>query len=150
MRDVLRLSVVLLAVILGAASAQPQQGGYQGQQPQGGYYGQQPQGNCDGVCRHYLACKGSQDPNLYGQCHQGCVQYNATPEQMAQYEASDCQSAIAVMEGGGQPQGGQGGAECDGCVWDGSMCVWVSQNTYGQAAAMSGGVQECAAHCCGR
>lgn len=159
MRTLVAIGGLVTAVLCSLASATPPQQGYQ----QGGApgYGQDPTG-CDQACAHYFQCKGINDPNAYGQCIQGCQQQNPDPQTMVQYAQLDCGSAIAIIEQGGNMQGGggqyggqaggqagpqPGSQECNGCKrWD-DMCAYVVETAVG-SGPYSGMVQDCPQSCC--
>ena len=61
----------------------------------------------------------------------------------------NCITAASGGAGGGSSGSGSGGSDCNGCVWDGSACMWYSQSDWG-AGDYSGAATECASSCCGR
>ena len=102
---------------------------------------------CDDACAHYLGCKGADDATNRQQCNSDCAGMGLSSDQLLQFTQSDCASAIATVEGtGGQSQGG-GGSDCNGCTWDGSSCIWLSQSNWG-SGAYSGAYTSCDAKCC--
>jgi len=109
-------------------------------------------GTCDASCNHYLQCKGNYDPNAKSACLTKCAQMNLTQQQLLQYEATDCTTAIWQAENSGGTSGNGGtstpkSSECNGCVWDGSSCIWLSQSNWG-AGPYSGAYSSCKAYCC--
>ena len=109
-------------------------------------------GTCEGSCNHYLQCKGNYDPNANPACISKCRQMNLTPQALMNYEATDCATAIWQAEHTGGSGGGTGGAapksaECNGCVWDGGSCIWLSQSNWG-AGPYSGAAASCKSYCC--
>jgi hypothetical protein len=108
-------------------------------------------GTCDNACQHYLACKGVNDPTTHNQCVNKCVQAGYKTEVLANFIKTDCASAIFIVEGQGNTGGGTGGAttakECQGCVWDGSSCIWMSSSNWG-SGPYSGAWTACNAACC--
>lgn len=102
-------------------------GGFGAQSGAGG------KGSCDGACAHYLGCKGVDTPDNRAQCTQQCDGLGLTADQLANYEATDCQTAIAAIDGNGSSSGttssssSSGGAkDCNGCTWDGSSCIYLT------------------------
>lgn len=151
------MRAALLGFLLAACVVPPPQ-----QQQQAAATGQPQQagaaaGTCDGVCQHYLGCKQVTDPASYQQCLNECGAAGVTPDQMAQYQQTDCAQAISIYENYGQQsqqgQQGQGvapaGKDCNGCAWDGNECIWVSQSNWGQGP-YSGAASSCDPACCGR
>jgi hypothetical protein len=106
-------------------------------------------GDCNASCAHYLECKGSIDPNAQGVCVSRCSRMGLTPQQLRTYESSDCATAIwqAEHSGGGTSTGAARSSKCNGCVWDGSACIWLSQSNWG-AGPYSGAASSCDASCC--
>ena len=47
-------------------------------------------GTCDGACEHYLSCKGIDSPQNRSTCNQECENAGLTPDQLANYAATDC------------------------------------------------------------
>jgi len=89
-------------------------------------------GSCDGACAHYLTCKQIDTPDNRSQCTQQCDGLGLTPDQLANYEATDCATAIADIDGTGSSGGGTGtssgggATDCKGCAWDGSSCIYLT------------------------
>jgi len=108
-------------------------------------------GTCAGACTHYLQCKGNVDPNAQPACMTKCQQMKLTVAQLQQYEATDCATAIWQAESSGGASGSgtakPKSSECNGCVWDGSSCIWLSSGNWG-AGPYSGASSSCAAYCC--
>lgn len=105
---------------------------------------------CDDACAHYLTCKGADDAANRRQCTSDCAGMGLSSEQLAQFTQTDCTSAIAQVEGTGdqgQGGGGSGSSDCNGCTWDGSSCIWLSQSNWG-AGPYSGAYSTCDAKCC--
>lgn len=106
-------------------------------------------GTCEASCAHYLQCKGLPgDAEETAECVGECRNMKLTPQALAGYEKTDCATAIQVVEGnakGGAPQ--QRPSECNGCVWDGSSCIWLSSSNWG-AGPYSGAWSSCNAACC--
>ena len=106
---------------------------------------------CDDACAHYLTCKGADDAANRQQCNSDCAGMGLSSDQLSQFTQSDCASAIATVEGTGQTTGGGGGgsagSDCNGCTWDGSSCIWLSQSNWG-AGPYSGAASSCDAKCC--
>lgn len=100
-------------------------------------------GTCQGACAHYLGCKGVSDAASVQTCTTSCDAQGYAATDLADFERTDCATAIQFVEGtsGG---GATGGTNCSGCVWDGSACTWFSAS----GAALSGLVQPCDAACC--
>lgn len=110
---------------------------------------------CDGACEHYLACKGTDSPANRQACVDSCGKMGLSSEQLSSFVQSDCASAVAAVEGNGTmgaadgagsggnggPTGGQsGGADCYGCTWDGSSCIYLTGS--------GGNYFNCDAKCC--
>jgi hypothetical protein len=80
-----------------------------------------------------------------------CEQNGVTQSQLDRFVALDCQSAVAAIDGPHNPapqnNGGSTGSQCDGCAWDGSQCIWLSQSDWG-AGPYSGAASSCDATCC--
>ncbi|MFN7135576.1 MAG: hypothetical protein ACK4N5_26125, partial [Myxococcales bacterium] len=115
-------------------------------------------GTCEGVCRKVASCTGVSDPQSTRACLAECRGYGLAPQTMAQFVALDCAAALAVLQQGQQQGGGGRGGnpgagrkECEGCVRDGSECVWLSQGNWGSgwAATYSGAASSCDPSCCG-
>lgn len=105
---------------------------------------------CNEACAHYLACKGVADPGVQADCVSRCVHAKYSPQILASFVQTDCASAIAIVEGQQKAGGGGGGAtgkECQGCVWDGSSCIWMSSSNWG-SGPYSGAWTSCNAYCC--
>jgi hypothetical protein len=110
---------------------------------------------CDAACAHYLECKGAETADNQSQCVAQCNQLGVTQEQLASFVQSDCATAIATIENANNNSttndnggnGGSTGSQCNGCVWDGSACMWYSQSDWGQGA-YSGAASSCDASCC--
>jgi hypothetical protein len=84
-------------------------------------------GTCEGACRHYFDCKGIDDPELMGQCVEGCGQRGPRAAELGQYEAMDCDNAVALVD---QHAGGEG--------WQGGMSSPVVSRETCQAGANGG------------
>ncbi len=107
-------------------------------------------GTCAASCTHYLQCKGNVDPNAHPACVTKCQAMNLTQQQLSQYEATDCATAIWQAENAGGTSGTgtkPSASECNGCVWDGSSCIWLSSGNWG-AGPYSGAASSCKAYCC--
>lgn len=106
-------------------------------------------GTCQGVCEHYLGCKGIYDTQSVQACLLSCAQLGLTPQYMTAYQAADCTTAVQIAEGTGTSSGASSGSSssCSGCVWDGSSCIWLSQSNWG-AGPYSGAASSCDASCC--
>jgi hypothetical protein len=119
----------------------------------GGIAGNGGNGTCDQACSHYLECKGAgwATPENQSTCVQNCSGLGATPDQLANYVALDCPTAIQTIEGtggttsGGTSSGGGTAGDCVNCAWDGSSCIWLSPST-GLSSACSGGPACCPGH----
>lgn len=111
----------------------------------------QPQaGTCEAACRHYLECKGIADPVASQSCLAKCAQAGYAPQVLASYVQTDCASAITIVEGApaaGGSTGGSGSKDCQGCVWDGSSCIWMSSGNWG-SGPYSGASTACDPSCC--
>lgn len=114
-------------------------------------------GTCEGACRHILTCAKSNTPPQLQQCVAQCSSGSPEPNALAQITNADCKTALRVLASaaGGRAQGGSspgaGRKECEGCVRDGSSCVWVSQGNWGTgwASPYSGAASDCDPSCCG-
>jgi hypothetical protein len=111
---------------------------------------------CERGCAHYLQCRGVTDERTFGACVQQCTRMRYSEADLASFERTDCAAAIAIVEGkqqapAQQQQQQQKSSECNGCVWDGSSCMWVSQSNWGTGpnSPYSGAVSSCNAYCCG-
>lgn len=112
---------------------------------------------CNASCAHYLQCKNLTDRGSYDACVMQCARMHYSETNLASYAQTDCATAITIVEGSPQQQQQQQRApqqkssECNGCVWDGSSCVWVSQSNWGTGpnSPYSGAVSSCNAYCCG-
>lgn len=133
--------MVLVAV---ACVAQTQSTGPGAVQPQAA-------SGCDGACTHYLQCKGVMDVYAQQNCVNECYARQYDEQTLAQFQQTDCASAIQFVDGG-DGGGGQGGAaqsaDCQGCVRDGDSCIWLSQSNWG-AGPYSGAASSCSPSCCG-
>lgn len=108
-------------------------------------------GTCEATCSHYLTCKGTSTAANQTQCVTNCKGMNLSAADLAAFEQSDCATAIATVEGTASNNGGTTNTssnECDGCVADGSYCIWASKGDWGKQGAVSGAVIECEARCC--
>jgi hypothetical protein len=56
-------------------------------------------GTCEGACRHYLACKGSDDETAFRACLSECRLIFSSAETLEAFEKLDCADAIAFVEG---------------------------------------------------
>lgn len=147
----------LVVMVLGWACVPPnpaqQPGPYDPNAPQApqGPPGASSGASCEGACAHYLQCKGVSDAATFQGCVGQCAQLQVTYEQLAQYQQTDCASAIQIVEGAANQgtRSNTSGTDCKGCVKDGDSCVWMSQSNWG-AGAYSGAVISCASSCCGR
>lgn len=102
----------------------------------GGQPGQGGSGTCDAACAHYLECKGVDNTQNRAQCNQQCGALGLTSDQLANFEAADCASAVAAIDGPPGGSSGQtgtggtsgtgGGTDCNGCTWDGSSCIYLT------------------------
>ena len=135
-------------------TAQGETTAWGGGQPEGATPTYGAPGTCDASCSHYLQCKGNVDPGARQPCLAKCVQMGLGQQQLLDYEATDCATAIWQAENtGGNGNGGTGGAgtpassECNGCAWDGSACIWLSQSNWG-AGPYSGAASSCNAAWC--
>jgi hypothetical protein len=104
-------------------------------------------GNCANTCEHYLTCKGIVDAETQQTCEDNCTSSGYAADDLAAFQATDCETAIYMVEGPASSEegGGSGGGavDCDGCQWDGSSCVYLSQYTL----ISTGGIT-CDASCC--
>jgi hypothetical protein len=115
-----------------------------------------PPADCSAVCTHYLRCKMALSPQNLSACIPQCVAVGSPAPLMAYYVTTDCPTAIALLENPpsgnqapAQPQGGARDPACNGCVWDGSSCIWLSQSNWGPGP-YSGAAADCKPSCCGR
>lgn len=105
---------------------------------------------CEASCDHYLQCRGYEDDQTFQSCVMQCEKLHYSARQHATFQRTDCATAIRIVEG--NPGGGGGSSsssECNGCVWDGSSCIWLSQSNWG-AGPYSGAASSCSSYCCGR
>lgn len=79
-------------VVLATSSAQG------AQPPPGQLVSNVVTGTCEGSCNHYLGCKNVTDATYKAQCIKGCVALKRPPQDLAQFEAMDCATAIATVE----------------------------------------------------
>jgi hypothetical protein len=56
-------------------------------------------GSCDKSCEHYLGCKKIGDPSVRPTCVQRCAALKKTPQELGQFEAMDCDAAVALVDG---------------------------------------------------
>jgi hypothetical protein len=143
------LPLVLLLLTASCLVVPPQQATTPAQQPQA------VAGDCGGACTHYLSCKGMADAATHEACVLECGRMGYDGQALAEYQLTDCATAISLVEQQGGPTGGGGGGagasqsgECQGCVRDGNECVWISQSNWGKGP-YSGAVSSCSPHCCG-
>ena len=129
-------------------------GTYESAPPPPATGGYQATGTCDSACQHYLQCKGINDPTTQNQCVTKCAQAGYKPQALDSFLKTDCASAIFIVEGSGNKAGGSAGGggattgkECQGCVWDGSSCIWMSSGNWG-SGPYSGAYTACNAACC--
>jgi hypothetical protein len=105
-------------------------------------------GSCANTCEHYLTCKGIFDAETQQTCEGNCASSGYSADDLAAFQTTDCETAIYMVEGPASSEGGGssggGGVDCDGCQWDGSSCVYLSQYTL----ISTGGIT-CDASCCG-
>lgn len=122
---------------------------YGGEGPTYAGGGATPAVTCNEACAHYLACKGVADQGVQADCVSRCIQAKYSPQILASFVRTDCASAIAIVEGQKKTGGGGGGTgkECQGCVWDGSSCIWMSSSNWG-SGPYSGAYTSCNAYCC--
>jgi hypothetical protein len=117
----------------------------------GGIAGNGGNGTCDQACAHYLQCKGAgwDTPQNQSTCVQNCSGLGATPDQLANFVALDCPTAIQTIDGsgntgtsGGTTSSSSGSApDCRGCAWDGSSaCIYLTGS--------GGNYFPCASSCC--
>ncbi len=107
-------------------------------------------GTCEASCAHYLGCKGNYAPGANTACITKCNQMGLSRPQLVDYEATDCTTAVWQAEhtgGTGGTTGTPKSSECNGCVWDGSACIWLSQSNWG-AGPYSGAASSCKTSCC--
>ena len=78
-----------------------------------------------------------------------CAQAKYTPQVLANFMRTDCVTAVYIVENQNQskPAGGAPSSECQGCVWDGSSCIWMSSGNWG-SGPYSGAYSACKAGCC--
>jgi hypothetical protein len=111
-------------------------------------------GTCEAACGHYLECRNAATADNQSACVTKCNAMGKTESELAQYEQTDCATAIQLIEGSSntgsatpsgdtQPKSDQ----CKGCVSDGSSCIWASQSDWGQGP-YSGAVMDCDPSCC--
>ena len=108
------------------------------------------------MCARYHRCVGVSDPATIQQCVTECEAKaggGAAP-QFAEMSKMDCASLVRKVGGlannkGQQQQGAAKPAKCQGCVWDGSQCIWMSQSNWGPGP-YSGAWSSCDPACCGR
>lgn len=104
-------------------------------------------GNCANTCEHYLTCKGISDSETQQTCEGNCESSGYAADDLAAFQTTDCETAIYMVEGPASSEGsggnGGGAVDCDGCHWDGSSCVYLSQYTL----ISTGGIT-CDASCC--
>jgi hypothetical protein len=103
-------------------------------------------GTCENTCEHYLTCKGLFDEGTQKTCEGNCESSGYSPEALAEFQATDCDTAIYMVEGPPSSEGGGSGggtSDCDGCQWDGSSCVYLSQYTLVSTAGFT-----CDSSCC--
>jgi hypothetical protein len=101
-------------------------------------------GTCENSCAHYFECKAVYDAASYQSCLSSCSGSGYTSDYLAEYEGTDCATAIQLVEGSASSTGsGSGGADCNGCTWDGSSCVYLSQYTLVSTAGFA-----CDQTCC--
>lgn len=108
---------------------------------------------CPSTCTYYLQCKGLDSTNQQA-CEQSCAQQQFTNAELSSYKQMDCASAVAAIEShptpggtssggtssGGTSSGGTKPKDCDGCVWDGSSCIYLTGS--------GGDYFACNASCC--
>lgn len=106
-------------------------------------------GTCEATCTHFLTCKGASTPANQTQCVAECKSAGLTSADMATFEKADCATINAPSPTNSSSSGSSPAPsnECDGCVADGSYCIWTSKSNWGKGPA-SGAVIECASHCC--
>ncbi len=63
-------------------------------------------GTCEGSCNHYLGCKNVTDAAYKAECIKGCIALKRPAQDLAQFEAMDCPTAIATVEKPAQAQAG--------------------------------------------
>jgi hypothetical protein len=142
---VLAFAVSTMACSAGAPSGGSTTGGQTGSGGNGGAGGGATNGatagngggttsgaTCDDACALYLGCKGIDSTDNRTACDNECTRQNHSQEELSQFVALDCQTAVALIDpppsnnqGG---SGGSSGSSCDRCVWDGSSCIWMSPN----------------------
>lgn len=141
-------------VLLGVVACSSSTGGTDTNGANGGAGAAGGASECASTCSYYLQCKGL-DASYQTTCEQSCAQQQFTNAELSSYKQMDCPSAVAAIEshptpGGGSTSGGStsggstsGGAkskDCDGCVWDGSSCIYLTGS--------GGNYFACSASCC--
>lgn len=58
-----------------------------------------PAGSCEASCLHYLACKQLGNGEHQAGCVKRCAELKKTPDELARYEATDCATAISLVDG---------------------------------------------------
>jgi hypothetical protein len=56
-------------------------------------------GTCEKSCEHYLGCKHIGDANARTSCVPRCTALKKTPQELGQFEAMDCDAAVALVDG---------------------------------------------------
>ncbi|MBL8910436.1 MAG: hypothetical protein JNM17_07005 [Archangium sp.] len=122
-----------------------------------------PMGTCESACKHYLGCAKLKGDDQMALCQYNCFASGANPYQLGVYNQLDCKRAISIVvaaqlqalaamsqANNAGSSGGNKGSRCNGCVRDGSSCVWISQGNWGSGPnnPYSGAVSSCDADCC--
>ena len=111
-------------------------------------------GTCDGACKHYLQCVGAQNEQNKQMCLLECAASGLNPYQLALFIATDCLTAVAIVNAAEQQawnqvkqQSSSNNSQCKGCQRWGDSCMWTSQSDWGKGA-YSGAAADCDPSCC--
>jgi hypothetical protein len=64
-------------------------------------------GTCEGACDYYLACKRSDDQQVFGACYQECTDFFSDQQALRELERLTCDELVAFIEGPSGREPGQ-------------------------------------------
>ncbi len=102
---------------------------------------------CSNACVHYLTCQGSYTDEGLQACTEACDSAGFTTAEVEEYLSLGCSEAVSAVSG--ESSGGSGGgADCKGCVWDGSSCTYYSDQYGSASTGYSWAAISCDGSCC--
>lgn len=111
--------------------------------------------DCGDACKHYLGCVKNGTQQAQQMCLLECGASGLNEYQLAMFIATDCPTAIAIVDAAEQAAWNQlqqqqtsNSSECEGCQRWGDSCMWASQSNWGKGP-YSGAAADCDPKCCG-